>query len=417
MGIFDADDFDVVPKKNNAAMPNNNGMVGGPKPLDTLGGKPIYFKKTKPTTVSPVEEKATANVALKTLLVEMIKSGASDLHLTVGVPPCVRIDGEIYMMYQYAPLKADKVQQLTYSVLKDKQKKEFEQKNELDFSFGIQKLSRFRANIFKQRGNIACAFRAIPYKILDFTKLGLPPAVEKFVNLPKGLILVTGPTGSGKSTTLASMIKYISENSHHHIITIEDPIEYTFQHKLSIVNQRQIGEDTASFPIALKYVLREDPDVIMIGEMRDLETIEAALTIAETGHLVFATLHTNSTIESINRIIDVFPPYQQQQVRTQLAFVVQGIMTQQLIKKASGRGRVMVAEVLVPTPAIRSMVRENKLHQIYSALQTGKKYDMQTMNEALTLAVKNGSITKAEAQQRSMNKDELKNLFQHYGVV
>ncbi|MCD6578056.1 PilT/PilU family type 4a pilus ATPase [bacterium] len=416
--MFDADDFDVVQKKPTTEAGSNAVGSAGIRPLDTLGGKPVYFK-IKPTSKpypSNIEKKSSTNVDLKTLLTEMIRSEASDLHLTVGVPPCIRVDGEIYKMFQYAPLKADKVQQLTYSVLKDKQKKEFEQNNELDFSFGVPKLSRFRANIFKQRGNIACAFRAIPFEILEFEKLGLPSAVKEFVNMPKGLILVTGPTGSGKSTTLASMIKYISQRKKHHIITIEDPIEYTFKHGESIVNQRQIGEDTVSFPIALKYVLREDPDVIMIGEMRDLDTIEAALTIAETGHLVFATLHTNSTIESINRIIDVFPPHQQQQVRTQLAFVVQGIMTQQLIKRASGRGRIMIAEVLVPTPAIRSMMRENKLHQIYSALQTGKKYSMQTMNEALTLAVKKGQITRAEAEQRSMNKDELKNLFQHYGV-
>ncbi|MCK5599794.1 type IV pilus twitching motility protein PilT [bacterium] len=417
--------FDNVEKTGqSSSAPKANAVATGglnlPKnvtPRGKLRGKEVYFIVDPSKAPPPDVAKANLTSAdLKTLLFEMVESRASDLHLTVGIPPCVRVDGDVYKMYQYSKLTPDKVQSLVYSVLKDKQKKDFEQSNELDFSFGIQKLSRFRANIFKQRGAIATAIRQIPYTILDFDQLGLPSAVRSFVDVPKGLVLVTGPTGSGKSTTLASMINYINRNKPLHIITIEDPIEYTHQHQRSIINQRQIGEDSESFPTALKYVLREDPDVIMIGEMRDLETIGAAITIAETGHLVFATLHTNSTIESINRMIDVFPAHQQSQVRTQLAFVLQGIMTQQLIPRMGRSGRALIAEILVPTPAIRAMIREDKLHQVYSALQVGKKYEMQTMNEAFAVAVKKGLISKKDAMTRTMNKEELVELYKHYGI-
>ncbi|MDD3626775.1 MAG: type IV pilus twitching motility protein PilT, partial [bacterium] len=316
----------------------------------------------------------------------MFDLDASDLHLTVGVPPTIRKDGSL-MPLPYAKLSAEKVQSLAYSVLTDKQKKEFEQNNELDLSFGITNLSRFRANVFKQRGTVAMAIRTIPFQILAFDALGLPPIVNDLVKLPKGLILVTGPTGSGKSTTLASIIDKINDARHSHIITIEDPIEYVHKHKNCIINQREIHTDTETFPIALKYVLRQDPDIILIGEMRDLETIESAITIAETGHLVFATLHTNNALQSVNRIIDIFPAHQQSQVRTQLSFILMAILSQTLIPMVGG-GRCLACEVMVPTPAIRNMIREDKVHQIYSAMQTGKQYGMQTMNEHLASLVK-----------------------------
>jgi twitching motility protein PilT len=269
-------------------------------------------------------------------------------------------------------------------VLTEEQRAHFEKHNELDLSFGVKGLSRFRANIFMQRGNVAGAFRTIPFKILTFEELGLPAAVADLAQKPSGLVLVTGPTGSGKSTTLAAMIDKINSEQRCHIITIEDPIEYLHPHKLSIVNQREVGTDTEGFKIALKYVLRQDPDVVLVGEMRDLETIEAALTISETGHLVFATLHTNSAVSTINRIIDAFPPHQQDQIRAKLSFVLQGIVTQQLLAKASGTGRAMALEVLVPNAAIRNLIREGKIHQIYSQMQVGQgKFGMQTLNQAL----------------------------------
>ncbi len=361
---------------------------------------------------------------LKSLLTEMIDLKASDLHLTVGIPPTIRTDGSLEPM-NYGRLSAEKVQSLAYSVLTDKQKKEYEQNNELDLSFGITGLSRFRANVFKQRGTVAMAIRTIPYEILAFDVLGLPKIVEEMVRLPKGLILVTGPTGSGKSTTLASIIDKINKSRHSHIITIEDPIEYVHRHQNCIINQREINTDTATFPIALKYVLRQDPDIILIGEMRDLETVEAAITIAETGHLVFATLHTNNALQSINRIIDIFPAHSQSQVRTQLSFILQAILSQTLIPMVNG-GRCLACEVMIPTPAIRNMIREDKVHQIYSAMQTGKKYGMRTMNEHLASLVKgerasDGSyrkISKQEAMERATDKDELRDILQNkYNII
>jgi twitching motility protein PilT len=421
MGIFDeeAKKTEGIAQKHTSDREHEKNVPSNVKKLDRINGRDVFFIAHKEKAVTKEVGKANLNVLNlnKKMLFEMVNSGASDLHLTAGVPPCVRVDGSIYRMYQYDMLTSDKIQQVVYSLLKDKQKKDFEQNNELDFSFGLPGLSRFRANVFKQRGNIACAIRQIPYKKMSFGELGLPAAIDDFVKLPRGLILVTGPTGCGKSTTLASMIDYINKTRPCHIITIEDPIEYTYSHHTAIVNQRQVGDDTSSFFIALKYALREDPDVIMVGEMRDTETIGAAITIAETGHLVFATLHTNSAIESINRMIDAFPAHQQSQIRTQLAFVLQGVMTQQLIPRAHGPGRVLVCEILIPTTAIRSMIREDKLHQVYAAIQTGKQYKMQTMNEALTVAVKKGIISSKEAKNRSMNKIELKNLFKHYGMV
>jgi twitching motility protein PilT len=322
-------------------------------------------------------------VNLRALLEEVIEKEASDLHVTAGERPKLRIDGEITDSSATEVLTAKDTLQLAYSVLTENQKKRFETEDELDFSFGIQNLARFRGNVFKQRGCVAMVIRMIPFNVRTFQELGLPPIMAKLAERPRGLILVTGPTGSGKSTTLAAIIDKINKERKGHIITVEDPIEFIHRHQACIVNQREVGTDTKNFATALKYALREDPDVILVGEMRDLETIAAALTIAETGHLVLATLHTNSAAESINRIIDVFPHNQQSQVRAQLAFVLEGVVTQTLLPKAKGRGRVMAAEIMVATPAIRALIRDEKIHQIYSAMQSGKKFGMQTMNDAL----------------------------------
>src|ERR1700741_151512 len=321
-------------------------------------------------------------VTLHQLLKTMVERGGSDLHVPTNSPPQLRIDGKLVPL-DIPPLTAPETKQLAYSVLTDAQKHRFEENLELDLSFGIKGLARFRANIFNQRGATAAVYRQIPYEILGFKELGLPPVVEEICNKPRGLVLVTGPTGSGKSTTLAAMIDKINRERKGHIITVEDPIEFIHKHQSCIINQREIGSDTKSFANALKYALREDPDIILVGEMRDLETIAAALTIAETGHLAFATLHTNSAAEAINRIIDVFPSHQQGQVRAQLAFVLEGIVTQTLLPKAQGKGRVMAAEILVVTPAIRALIRDDKVHQIYSSMQAGKKFGMQTLNDAL----------------------------------
>jgi twitching motility protein PilT len=322
-------------------------------------------------------------VNLRALLEEMIEKEASDLHITAGERPKLRVDGDIVNASVAEVLLPKDTLQLAYSVLTENQKKRFETEDELDFSFGIQNLARFRGNVFKQRGCVAVVIRMIPFNVRTFSDLGLPPIVAKLADKPRGLVLVTGPTGSGKSTTLAAMIDKINKERKGHIITVEDPIEFIHRHQSCIINQREVGTDTKSFSNALKYALREDPDVILVGEMRDLETISATLTIAETGHLAFATLHTNSAAESINRIIDVFPPNQQTQVRTQLAFVLEGVVTQTLLQKAKGRGRAMAAEIMVATPAIRALIRDEKVHQIYSAMQSGKKHGMQTMNDAL----------------------------------
>ena len=322
-------------------------------------------------------------VNLRALLEEMIERDASDLHITAGDKPKLRIDGDITDANVDVVLTPKDTLQLAYSILTENQKKRFETEDELDFSFGIQNLARFRGNCFKQRGCVSLVIRQIPFNIRTFEELGLPNAVAKMAERPRGLVLVTGPTGSGKSTTLAAMIDKINRERRGHIITVEDPIEFIHRHQSCIVNQREVGTDTKSFSNALKYSLREDPDVILVGEMRDLETMQAALTIAETGHLCFATLHTNSAAEAINRMIDVFPSHQQGQVRAQLAFVLEGIVTQTLLPRAKGRGRAMAAEILVVTPAIRALIRDNKIHQINSSMQSGKKFGMQTLNDAL----------------------------------
>jgi len=347
---------------------------------------------------------------LHQLLKAMIEKGASDLHITTSSPPQLRIDGKLNPL-KMPPLSPPETKQLCYSVLTDAQKHRFEETNELDLSFGVRGLSRFRANVFLQRGAVAGAFRAIPYKVKSFEELGLPRAVLEMTKKPRGLVLVTGPTGSGKSTTLASIIDRINTERNDHIVTIEDPIEYLHPHKGCLVNQREVGADTKNFANALKYILRQDPDVVLIGEMRDLETIEAALTVAETGHLAFATLHTNSTVQTINRIVDVFPPYQQSQVRAQLSFVLEGVMCQSLLPRANGPGRVLTLEVMVPNPAIRNLIREDKIHQIYSQMQIGQdKFGMQTFNQSLASLYVRHMITLEDAVGRSSDPDELRNI-------
>jgi len=353
---------------------------------------------------------------LHQLLKAMIEKGASDLHLTTGSPPQLRVDGHLVPL-RMDPLAPQDTKQACYSILTDAQKHRFEANNELDLSFGVKGLARFRANIFVQRGAVAGAFRTIPYKILTFEELGLPPVIEKLAQKPRGLILVTGPTGSGKSTTLASIINKINTENNHHIITIEDPIEYLHPHKNCVVNQREVGADTQSFKTALRYILRQDPDVVLVGEMRDLETIEAALTVSETGHLCLATLHTNSCVQTINRVIDVSPAHQQSQIRTQLSFVLEGVVSQTLLPKATGGGRVIALEVMVPNAAIRNLIREDKIHQIYSQMQIGQeKFGMQTLNQSLADLYTRRLITLEDATARSSDPDELANLIANPGA-
>ena len=363
---------------------------------------------TRPSTTCP---------SMEVLLERLITLGGSDLHLTTQTPPQVRVHGHLEPIEGVVPLTADDTKALVYSMLDDRQIFKFESDMELDFSFGIQGLARFRANIFNQRGAVAAVFRAIPFEIKTFTDLGLPPAVSELCKKPRGLVLVTGPTGSGKSTTLAAMIDKVNQDRKEHILTIEDPIEFIHAHKNCVVNQREVNADTQTFNAALRTALRRDPDVILIGEMRDLETIETALRIAETGHLTFATLHTNSAASTINRIIDVFPAGQQSQIRSQLALVLEGILCQTLLPNSVGDGRVMGLEILMPNPAIRNLIREDKVHQIYSMMQTGQdKSGMQTMNQSLAALYQQGSITLETALQRSPNQDELKEILER-GVV
>ena len=343
---------------------------------------------------------------LRGLLEEMMQRDASDLHITAAERPKLRVDGDLADSSVTEVLTPKDTLQLAYSVLTENQKKRFETDDELDFSFGIQNLARFRGNVFKQRGCVAMVIRMIPFNVRTFQELGLPPVIAKLAERPRGLVLVTGPTGSGKSTTLAAIIDKINKERKGHIITVEDPIEFIHRHQSCIVNQREIGTDTKSFASALKYALREDPDVILVGEMRDLETVSAALTIAETGHLVLATLHTNSAAESINRVIDVFPSNQQSQVRAQLAFVLEGVVTQTLLPKLKGRGRSMAAEIMVATPAIRALIRDDKVHQIYSAMQAGKKFGMQTMNDALFQLYTAREVAQEECERVSHDPKE-----------
>ncbi len=344
-------------------------------------------------------------IKLRDLLEQMVKIGASDLHLTVGSPPVVRVDGKL-QRFGDDKLTSEETKKLCYSMLNDKQKLKFEQNSELDFSFGIESMSRFRCNVFMQRGNVAVVLRQIPYKIMTFEELNLPKVIAEFAELPRGLVLVTGPTGSGKSTSLASLIDKINKERPVHIITVEDPIEYLHRHQMALINQREVYSDTHSFASALKYALREDPDVVLIGEMRDLETIESALSIAETGHLAFATLHTNSAAESINRIVDSFPANQQEQIRVSLSFSLQAIVSQTLIPLIGG-GRIVALEIMIATPAIRALIRDDKVHQMYSMIQSGQKYGMKTMNQSLSELYLSHKITINDAMAYSQNTQEL----------
>jgi twitching motility protein PilT len=350
------------------------------------------------------------SVTMHQLLKTLVDQGGTDLHITTNSPPQIRIDGRMVPLH-VPPLGPTDTKALVYSVLTDNQKHRLEENLELDLSFGVKGLARFRANIFFQRGAVGGAFRTIPWEIRSFKDLGLPQIVSTLCDKPRGLILVTGPTGSGKSTTLAAMLDKVNAERHEHIVTIEDPIEYLHSHKKCLVNQRELHADTKSFPKALRSVLRQDPDVVLIGEMRDLETIESALRIAETGHLTFATLHTNSAAQTINRIIDVFPPHQQSQVRAQLSFVLEGIMCQSLLPRTNGTGRVLAMEILVPNAAIRNLIREDKVHQIYSAMQVGQtQYGMQTFNQSLATLVAKKQITQELALSMSSNADELREM-------
>ncbi len=347
-------------------------------------------------------------LSLRELLEIMVKQNASDLHITVGTPPQIRVDGKLTKT-DLDTLKPEDTKKLAYSVMNEKQRLKFEENSELDLSFGIKNLSRFRCNIFMQRGNVAMALRQIPHRVPTFEELGVPESIVKLSELPRGLILVTGPTGSGKSTTLAALIDKVNREQYKHIITVEDPIEYLHSHQNCIVNQREVHADTQTFAASLKYALRQDPDVILIGEMRDLETMEAALTISETGHLAFATLHTNSAAEAINRIIDVFPNNQQEQVRVQLSFVLQAVVTQQLMPKVGG-GRVLALEVLIATPAMRAVIRDDKIHQIYSLIQAGQKYGMRTMNMSIFELYNARKVTYSDAICHSVSPAELEEM-------
>ncbi|MBA2693459.1 MAG: type IV pilus twitching motility protein PilT [Rubrobacter sp.] len=348
-------------------------------------------------------------IGLNDYLFEALDRGASDLHLTAEAPPSLRIHGEI-VATNNPPLTPSDTRELIYGILTDMQRKRLEENLELDFSYTLPKISRFRVNIYFQKNALGAAFRMIPHEIQGLHELGLPKIVEELTEKPRGLFLVTGPTGSGKSTTLAAMIDRINENRREHIMSVEDPIEFIHTHKRCIVNQREVGQDTKGFANALKHVLRQDPDVILVGEMRDLETVSLAITAAETGHMVFATLHTQDALQTIDRVIDVFPPHQQQQVRTQLANAIQGVITQTLIPKRGGEGRAVSCEVLIATPGVRNLIREGKNHQLYSAMQTGGKFGMQTMDASLVDLMRRGVVSREEAEKRSSNPDELKRL-------
>ena len=343
------------------------------------------------------------------VMLETMRQGASDLHLTAGSPPLIRIRGQLKAL-DAPKLTPQAAREVVYSILTDEQRKRLETDWQIDFAYSLPGAARFRVNAYFQRASIGAAFRLIPSEMPRLDSLALPPVLRDFTRKPRGFVLVTGPTGSGKSTTLAAMLDVINEERHEHIMTIEDPIEFLHRHKSCIVNQRELGADAKSFGLALKAALRQDPDVILVGEMRDLETISTALTAAETGHLVFATLHTQDTAQTVDRIVDVFPPEQQQQVRVQLSVALQGIVTQQLLPTADGQGRAVAAEILVPTPAVRNLIREGKTHQIYSALQTGGSHGMQTMDAALADLVRQQKISRELAEARSSTPEELRRL-------
>jgi twitching motility protein PilT len=366
--------------------------------------------KPAETAEGDMEVPKPSELHLNALLAEMVELGASDLHLSAGLPPCIRVDGHIRAMDTYDVLTPSELRRMVYTILTQRQREKFENDLELDTSHSVPGVGRFRLNVFVQRDSVGAVLRAIPFKIVPLDKLGIPAVVGNLADLPRGLVLVTGPTGSGKSTTLASVVDIVNTTHTSHIMTVEDPIEFVHSHKRCVVNQREVGEDTKSFSEALKHVLRQDPDVILVGEMRDLETISTALTAAETGHLVFGTLHTQDAPQSVDRVIDVFPAHQQQQIRVQLASALQAVVTQQLLPKAGGRGRAVACEVLIATPAIRNLIREGKVHQIYSAMQGGGKYGMQTMDQSLAQLVRSSTINMDIALERCHNEDDLRRL-------
>ncbi len=354
--------------------------------------------------------KPASSLSVQNFLEYVVERGATDLHIACDSPPLMRIDGQLTPL-PFPPLSANESKNLCYSLLTDSQRHRFEEENELDFSFGLRGLSRFRGNLFVHKGTVGGAFRLIPYEVRGLADLGLPPVVAELTKLPRGLVLVTGPTGSGKSTTLASMIDKINRERREHIVTIEDPIEFVHEHRKCLVNQREVFADTHGFSGALRHVLRQDPDIVLIGEMRDLETVASALTVAETGHLVLSSLHTNSAVQTINRIIDIFPSNQQPQVRAQLSLILQGVVSQQLLPRLDGRGRVLAVEVMIPNPAIRNLIREQKIHQIYSQLQVGQlKFGMQTMSQSLVDLYQRRLISYEEAIGHATELDELRTM-------
>ncbi len=389
----------ILPEQNPAPAPNPAKEVPG-----------IAGVQPRNQRVGMAQEVQPGDLDIAEALRIMLRTGASDLHLTTGAPPMVRLDGELAALPDFPVMKPDGLQRSLYAMLTQKQREQFEEDLELDFSHALVGEARFRVNIYRQRDSLGAAFRMIPYEIKPLEALGIPQSVSAFAALPRGLVLVTGPTGSGKSTTLASLVDLANRSRSAHIMTVEDPIEFLHRHKRSLVNQREIGTDTHSFGAALRHVLRQDPDIILIGEMRDLETIQVALTAAETGHLVFATLHTQDAAQTIDRIIDVFPSGQQGQVRTQLATAVQGIVCQSLLRRADGPGRAAAVEVLIATPAIRNLIREGKVHQIYTALQAGAQLGMQTMDQHLAELVKNGAISYEVAAETCHSIEEFKRL-------
>jgi len=392
-----------------------------PVPVPAATAAPAPFVPEQPTAPAPpaattsalrpgAEDKSVDSTFLADLLLHVLDRGCSDLHLTVGAHPTVRLNGHLTPLDEYPILTPTVLQQTMYAILTQKQREKFEENLELDFAYSVPGKARFRVNLYRQRDAVGAAFRLIPYEIRPLEDLGVPPAVGNFAMLPRGFVLVTGPTGSGKSTTLAAVVDLANRTRADHIMTVEDPIEFLHSHKRALVNQREVGEDTWSFKNALKHVLRQDPDVILVGEMRDLETIEIALTAAETGHLVMATLHTQDAAQTIDRVIDVFPPSQQQQVRVQLAGALQGVVCQQLLRTADGKGRVVATEVLVATPAIRNLIREGKTHQIYSAMQAGAKHGMATMDQHLAELVKRGTVTYDAALEKCHHVEDFQRL-------
>jgi twitching motility protein PilT len=360
--------------------------------------------------MSMVQDEEDLQIPVPELLDALLEQGASDLHLTAGAPPTIRVHGDLVKLEDYPLLTPRGLQGMIYAILPQRMRERLEQELELDMSYALPGKARFRVNVYYQRDSLGAAFRLIPYEIKDVDTLGLPPVVSDLARFPRGFVVVTGPTGSGKSTSLAAMVDVVNRERSAHIMTVEDPIEFLHKHKNCIVNQREVGADTHGFAPALKHVLRQDPDVILVGEMRDLETISTAITAAETGHLVFATLHTQDAPQTIDRIVDVFPPYQQQQVRVQLSTTLQGVVTQQLLQTADGQGRVAACEILIATPAVRNLVREGKVHQIYSVMQAGGRFGMQTMDLALSNLVKSGQITQALAYERCHDAEELNRL-------